>query len=145
MSSASCLSLKALHLAYGLVTYAIIPYVFADNQMLQYLNALNICLLLLHWKFFGDRCALSIIEKDICPEKLFKAVNNRLVGLPDFYLSNLTQFLVVIALYIAINTIFGKPLAAWQRLLLPVLSIAVIFVFIPLQKLYQFVNLDRKI
>lgn len=117
------------------MTYFLIPYVFGESKKLQALNLINIALLVLHWKLLGNRCILYIIEKRVCGHETKYSID-------DLTFSNIVQSLLISAVLIAVCTLYGRPMDLKLRLFLLGLNFLVVFLVIPLSKIYKTDNVS---
>jgi hypothetical protein len=133
----ACIVIKILHVIYITVTYFVIPYLFTDNKTAQIVNIINIFLLIVHWKLLNNQCILDIVEKHICPRKIYD-INNSLFGIDDLTFSNLVQFLLSSAVLIAFMTIYGQAMDIKTRTLLLCINISIVIFIVPLSVIHKF-------
>jgi hypothetical protein len=132
-----CFVTKALHFAYCALTYIIFPFVLGSDRPSQWLQAVNLSGLLIHWKLLDDRCILDVVEKNTCTKQEYEDYGNKLLGMDDLAYSNLIQLFYGCAVIIAVSTLTGHPVSVPVRAGLFVLIVALVFFLVPLHKKYE--------
>ncbi len=135
-----CYLVNGIHFIYIAVTYIIIPYAFGEWKLLQFINLLNISILIAHWWALNNNCILDLLAQKHCPNTTYNKFNTRGIGIDDVTFTNVIQVFLASAIVIAIATLIREPIAFSVRCVMLFINLLIVLYIVRITRIHHLLD-----